>query len=707
MESRFNEILKIVKEQKSPIMEAFDVRRKEKGEVQFEKSNLGNKYIEEILRDYAKANGIDFAEVFIEAKQKYDEQLEYMKKSDILFGTVKQNLAEQIAFEYVIPKGLFKKKEFLEMLDWVVAKHKVLFLLRDPYSNKIVSFSYYFVPAPKFAKVPQYMESVDTAATTAKGELIFNTQFADKLCTFYWYKQQYKGIKPNGKMYQSNGGPIPDYYAYLEFVVLHEFLHIVHADHFYSKELGTDPVIQNYVGDFVINYKLVKSGYAQLPIGLFSDEINFDRQETEEEMRDIIIRELNKLNDEEKQKATENMNNAMDDHFDNQNEQTNDSGAKPNLDQNQQSQQDQNQQGQNGQQSQDNQDGQRQAQSDQQDQVQSDQGSQGEQDSQEQTNQQGQDLEQKRKDINEKLDDILNQAKEEEKNLNQDNVKQKAAEAKNRTEVDNDGEQQSTLDDILNKAKSRSSDSSIDLDTSFNPTFSWKKLLQMMVPTTQEEIETYSKPSRRGASRLSMLKQKGAAAIKPGEKKEEGDKKSLVLVIDNSGSVSNALGKVMATFLKLLENFKKSIDNIIIIRFDDTYDVFVGDLKTKSIKKVSPDSLPKLLQSSFKMSDIKLKESQKWTFKKFFSDTIGFGAGTEFSENLLKTIINLWKKDMNVILFTDTDILWRKNKENLKKLIKTTKKRQKSFSMILTTKYDYERVCEEIGQSKFYTYIEK
>ena len=114
----------------------------------------------------------------------------------------------------------------------------------------------------------------DTAYATPDGVFVFNKQFCQALINWAYIKQ----IKPKHYFFKSNGGDIPDDYVYLEFLIFHEFLHYTDDDFFYQKIIPeAKSRIINYVGDFRINYKLVKNGMEQLPIGLFSDKINFDR----------------------------------------------------------------------------------------------------------------------------------------------------------------------------------------------------------------------------------------------------------------------------------------------------------------------------------------------------------------------------------------------------------------------------------------------
>ena len=77
---------------------------------------------------------------------------------------------------------------------------------------------------------------------------------------------------------------------------MHELLHYTYGDFAAGKRLGQyTPQEHNWASDFRSNYMLVKNGYDQLPIGLFSDHINYDRQHSYDAMVKLVHEELAKL----------------------------------------------------------------------------------------------------------------------------------------------------------------------------------------------------------------------------------------------------------------------------------------------------------------------------------------------------------------------------------------------------------------------------
>ena len=334
--------------------------------AQFEDVDLSAPYVKKIIKREAKERGKTVKEITEDLQQRLDIQMSHMEHANERQNAVnKKNMIESILFDYITPSDKVPKvtlKELKEMIKWVRVSNPAFFKLRDPITGKKVKVSIHVTPAPKFIKQPEWMKQVGTAAATANGELIFNVAFCKQLIQY----AHMKGVKPAGGMYESNGGNIPDAYAYIEFLILHEIYHIVHADHFYgsvdlanlmmrdgparwpkllqsagwSGDISTkrgrktlrraarraNGKIQNYIGDYITNYELKKKGYAQLPIGLFASEYNYDYFDSMEDIQIAVLDDIeegtpdpqNSLMD----KISE-MQSAMDEHLDADNNQVN------------------------------------------------------------------------------------------------------------------------------------------------------------------------------------------------------------------------------------------------------------------------------------------------------------------------------------------------------------------------------------------------
>jgi hypothetical protein len=202
--------------------------------AEFETVDLNTPYVKDIIKREANIRGVSEKEITDELQDRLDAGMENFKHANQRQNAVNmKNMIESILFEYITPSEDLPKvtlKQLKEMIKWVRVSNPAFFKLKDPITGKKVKVSIHITPAPKFVKQPEWMKQVTTAAATANGELIFNVEFCKQLINY----AHLKGVKPAGGMYESNGGNIPDSYAYIEFLILHEIYHIVHADHFYG-----------------------------------------------------------------------------------------------------------------------------------------------------------------------------------------------------------------------------------------------------------------------------------------------------------------------------------------------------------------------------------------------------------------------------------------------------------------------------------------
>ena len=306
--------------------EAFESKRFEKGKVPFSSHTKEDEHIKEGIKLIAKQLNIPESEVHKQIDKKLADFAPMRDKAPILYSTIANNILEDSVFTLMkdsevevegAPK--FKKIIFYKLVDRIKAEHGEFFPMRSFLNHKrLHQPSIYFTPDPSASeKIQKKWAAVSTAGASPKGDFIFNIPFMQKLMDFAHMKK----LKPKGKKYVSNGGEIPDEYAYIEFVIMHEFMHYTHDDFHYQKVIPkANPTIINWVGDFRTNYLLVKSGFSQLPMGLFNDDINYDRQHSYIEMYNIVKSEFEKLNDKEKDDVEKQMKRMSDEHEPGQNE---------------------------------------------------------------------------------------------------------------------------------------------------------------------------------------------------------------------------------------------------------------------------------------------------------------------------------------------------------------------------------------------------
>lgn len=289
------------------------------GVTKFLESEWHSKHVVDVLKYLAAGGKQTEAEIKDEVQEKVDKFKDLQKYSLVLYETVSKNIIESELFNklsdirkansdhpHAAPE--FDPVLFMKLVRIVKSEHPRFFPLRNFSDSK-------HLYNPRWILVPNDTEkrynSIPTAAATATGEFIFCVPFMQDLLNF----AAIKGLKPKSKKYESQGGSFPDGYAYIEFLILHELMHYTQADFHYGKVFkDVSPKILNYVGDYRSNYELVKGGYEQLPIGLYSDHINYDRQNTYKEMIDLVVTEMAKLPKDMQEKLQKHLDQQGDEH---------------------------------------------------------------------------------------------------------------------------------------------------------------------------------------------------------------------------------------------------------------------------------------------------------------------------------------------------------------------------------------------------------
>ena len=283
--------------------EAFTHVKKRLGEIPFKSSTLQDRHIRDIIDAASARTGIPAAKIEAKISEQVAEIEGFKKYSYLLYDTAARNAVETAAFDLIKNaaehpgfggangRTTFSVGTFNRLVRMVEQENHRFFPHRAPgEANYIWHIDPILVPNPdpKFSK----FEGVKTAAATANGEFIFNVPFMQQLMDF----ATAEGLRPKGKKYAANGGPIPDAYAYIEFLIMHEFLHYSEGDFTAFKRMPQySHKIHNYASDFRSNYLLVKSGYDQLPLGLFSDHLNYDRQGSYGSLVKLVDEEMRKL----------------------------------------------------------------------------------------------------------------------------------------------------------------------------------------------------------------------------------------------------------------------------------------------------------------------------------------------------------------------------------------------------------------------------
>lgn len=712
-----------------------DYGHKGEGEIKFEKTDGSEFHIQKILEDFAKAKNISKGEAQKYYNAKVDEMIKNMEKSPKLNGTMMQNAGESVAFDMIeeIPMDdvKFDKRVFQDLFNFVKAEVPEFYPLSNVFETKRIEPTLAYTPDPL---TPEYA-SVTTAACTPTAVLIFNVSFMEKLMKY----ASVKGIQANktklhGKKYVSQGGDIPDEYQYAEFVLLHEIMHYANGDFYFEKAYNLDGQLVNYVGDFITNYNLVKSGYAQLPIGLFNDEINYDRYNTYQQMYDVVEEEMKNLSDQDEQNMRDQMDQMGDDMPEKGEGQDPNDQQQQNGQQNQNGQDQQQQDGQEGQgdgQPQDGQDGQQGGGSGDGQESGEDGDKDGEGDGGSKTDKDSDNKDAKGaggvKDDKEAEERAKNQKAKEDagqtSGTNTNDGKQKKqvpgsiddvmkgnGEMLEKGQADASAEVQKrsvdstnagAIADMMSGANNGTGLNSADgnpyamPERQYKPKLDWKKMIKKMVPSGSVQTETYAKPSRRTTSSMVSVAQTGAGVVKPGMKEIDSDQKGLCFVLDNSGSTMGAIGEMQNDIMNLVKKHAKDLSGFMyVLKFSNDVHYFKVDVKKKKYGRITD------IQDFIKTgrSDAKCDKPMASLFKSTY------GGGTELTSKVTNAIKTMkLKLNFNTILFSDTDIAYGENAKTLKSIYKIMG--PKSFALIGCDKHDYKAFVDLLGDKKNITHL--
>lgn len=291
------------------LLEAFEQRKFSPGQTSFSKSSFSDPHIRKAIAAIANAINVSPQQIEASIQAEVDKFGEMKNVAPILYGTIMDNIIEDRVFTLLQDHPVktsapqFSKVTFMKLVRAIASEHDEFWPLRSFIDKRRLNPSYDFPEDPN--------HQIKTAAASPSGVFYFNVNFCQKLLDY----ADVIGLKPAGMKYMANGGDIPDGYAYIEFLIMHEFMHYSNDDFYYGRIIpDANPKIINWVGDFRSNYLLVKSGYQQLPMGLFNDNINYDRQKTYIEMYRLVESEFNKLNEKQKEEVSKRMDQMSDDH---------------------------------------------------------------------------------------------------------------------------------------------------------------------------------------------------------------------------------------------------------------------------------------------------------------------------------------------------------------------------------------------------------
>lgn len=496
------------------------------GEVKFLTTSEADEHIQKMasyIQKKLKAAGSDMTVHDIMLRVLSSEQLQKLKQSakisPILYETIALNALEQGFFDAmdkieVDEAPRFSIVVFNRLKDIIKAQHREFFPLRNHVEQKYLKNDrWIFVPD---ARLPADLNSIGTAAATPQGWFIFNIPFMQKLLNF----AHLKGIKPKNPAFKSNGGQIPDEYGYIEFLILHELMHFTHGDFYFQKKLNGNGKIINYVGDYRTNYQLVKSGYEQLPIGLFSDHINYDRQGSYKEMYDLVKSELDKFKDKDR----EEMENMLDQLTDDHSQQGDPADHQPPG-----------------------------------------------QEPKQKSSGDGELDDAAAAEADEAFKDAADKLKPVDKvDPNADEKVKQQSQASGSGERGGPGGKGDGTQKEIKKFEAK-------------PTMNWKALIRKMVTSAAKfDVEdTYAKAHRRSAAGVLTARASGASAVKPGERVNAQELVKVAFIVDSSGSMSSHLSAIYTNIKMAFQATGGAVlPEFVLVKFSSGSHMYVCDMKT-------------------------------------------------------------------------------------------------------------------------------
>lgn len=225
------------------------------------------------------------------------------------------------------------------------------------------------------------------------------------------------------------------------------------------------------------------------------------------------------------------------------------------------------------------------------------------------------------------------------------------------------------------------------------PKMNWRSMIKMMVSSSIESIDTsYVKPSRRGLTGISVAAQTGAGALKPGEKIDEQKHNRVALVFDTSGSMWGTIPVVLAEVKTLLKQLGKSNYPITVVFFAGSADWYQVNLGDKSYHKIN---------SVAEVGKTLSKKDASPDYERLLTSA-GSG-GTNLSSSLVNGLDTLANMKYNVMIFSDSDLLYGENFKNLSYL---WSKHRNSVFMIWDSLEVWRESCKQLGQiPKTFTYL--
>jgi len=217
------------------------------------------------------------------------------------------------------------------------------------------------------------------------------------------------------------------------------------------------------------------------------------------------------------------------------------------------------------------------------------------------------------------------------------------------------------------------------------PKMNWKALVRKMVSSSQLATDvSYAKPSRRSVTGAAIGAQLGAAAVKPGEKQVEEPVNKILFVFDTSGSMWSYVPVALAEAQSLLKQLGKVNYPFGVMFFAGEHKDFVVNQGQNFYAEIS--SLREISKAVPKTSQVR-----PWTN---VLQQHGTG-GTDFNGSIVSELKSSINEGYNIVIFSDSDILYGDNWTNFVNLWKSHKR---NVFFISESQSTWRSMCQKLGQ---------
>jgi hypothetical protein len=186
--------------------------------------------------------------------------------------------------------------------------------------------------------------------------------------------------------------------------------------------------------------------------------------------------------------------------------------------------------------------------------------------------------------------------------------------------------------------------------SNIHPRFKWKTLLDRLVKSADTLEVTYQKPHRRNVTGMHVAAQTGAGVLRPGEKLTPANLSKLVFVVDSSGSMTAGILKVLAELQALFRQSHGQIaKNFIFVEFSGSHSIWSATIDGRTGQATQIGGI----------SEIKSPKGKTIPIDELMSRHIG--GATNFSDDLVSDLKPFLAQKFNVLVMTDSDILYGGN----------------------------------------------